>query len=140
MKAIRRLKRAFAAVALVLLLGTVNCLASDNASESFDRMLAHQPGRGTKVPVAGVDADPLIEAIVIPLREGVQRPVATAVPVAESFARMLAHAPSPIAPSVPANLGPDPLIAAMVEPLRQWLTEGAATAHFASARIPAVER
>lgn len=35
------LKSPFSAVAIALLLGTVNCVAADGISERFDRTLAH---------------------------------------------------------------------------------------------------
>jgi hypothetical protein len=120
MHAIRPPKTAIAFAFALQLAG--NCLAADAAADSFERMLAHQPGRG--VPAAQrAEVDPLLQAIVIPLREGAPRSMARPDAVADSFARMFAHEPNRVAPAVPAGLGGDPLIAAMVEPLRQWLAQ-----------------
>jgi hypothetical protein len=111
-----------AAVAFVLIAGAANCAASEGVLESFERMLTHEPGRGVPLASAQVTADPLVEAMVVPLRDGIRpAPPRAADPVAESFARMLAHVPSTHVPPVPAGIGADPLIAAVVEPLRQWL-------------------
>jgi hypothetical protein len=123
-----------AVVAFALLAGTVNCAASDAALDSFERMLAHQPGRSAPVVSVHAEVDPLIEAMVVPLRDGIRRsPLHAADAVAGSFARMLAHTPGANLPPVPAGIGPDPLIAAVVEPLRQWQAESVAAARYAAA-------
>lgn len=133
-------KSSLAAGAFALLLGTANCLAADGVAESFDRMLAHEPGRVTTATAADGNVDPLMKAMVSPLREGVQSAAAPmADPVAESFARMLAHAPSALASPASPNGGADPLISAMVEPLRQWLANGPTTARLAAARTEAAK-
>jgi hypothetical protein len=135
------LKPLRAVVALALLLGSVNGLAADAVVESFDRLLAHQPGPTKPVITADRDADPLIHAMVIPLRDPVRdSPAALAYPIAESFARMLAHTPGTVAPPLPPHTGPDPLIVAIVEPLRQSLSESAAATHFDIARSAATEQ
>lgn len=123
-----------AAITLALAAGAANSAASDAVLESFERMLAHEPGRGVPVSTMAAQADPLIEAMVVPLRDGIRRaPSPPADPVAESFARMLSHTPSTHVPPVPDGLGADPLVAAMVEPLRQWLADSAAATRRATA-------
>jgi hypothetical protein len=114
---------------LALAAGAASSAAGDAALNSFERMLAHQPSTHTPPTAAGAGADPLVEAMVVPLRGGVRQvPVRPADPVADSFARMLAHTPSTHVPPVPAGFGADPLVAAMVEPLRRPPTLGVAVA------------
>ncbi len=124
---------------LGLLLGACDGVAADEVAGSFDRMLAHQPAVGASIAAADRERDPLLQAVVIPLRDGVQHASAKADPIADSFARMLAHTPNWIMPAVPSSLGPDPLIAAIVEPLRESFA-AAATTHLASARATTGER
>jgi hypothetical protein len=125
------------AVAFALLLGSVNALAADPVSESFDRMLGHEPGPAIPATATDRDADPLIHAMILPLRNPARSSPPATDPIAESFARMLAYAPSTVAPPVPSSQGPDPLTVAMVEPLRRSLSESAEATHFATARSAA---
>ena len=118
-------KTSFSAIALALLCSSTNALAGDPVVESFDRMLSHRPNEVMPTRPLPSAADPLVDAIVVPLRDGVVRPIVPADPVAESFRRMLTHTPNHVAPPVPNDLGSDPLLAALVEPLREWLAQGA---------------
>lgn len=90
---------------------------ADPVVDSFDRMLAHAP---TATPVArpAEPADPLIAALVAPLRDGHAASVAARAddPVLASFDRMLRHEPTHTRAPVPA--GTDPLVAALIVPLR----------------------
>jgi len=103
-------------VALALVLSHAPGFAADPARASFDRMLSHQPAPAVRPAIVREPADPLIAALVVPLRDGAW-PERTSDAVAESFARMLDHEPSRIAPPLPADAGTDPLIAAVVWPL-----------------------
>ena len=103
-------------VSLALALASAPSLAGDPVRESFDRMLTPHAANAAPHVAATGTADPLIAALVVPLRDGVW-PSAHIDPVAESFARMLNHEPSRLAPPIPAGSGVDPLIAAMVWPL-----------------------
>lgn len=129
----RPLQASSLVVALGLLLGACDGVAADEVAGSFDRMLAHQPAVSAPITAADREQDPLLQAVVIPLRDGVRHASAKADPIADSFARMLAHTPNPAAPAVPSHLGPDPLIAAMVVPLREWFAESAAQTRVARA-------
>jgi hypothetical protein len=126
-----------AAVAIAMLLGTADCLAADSVAESFDRMLTHAPVRGVPLASFRSDVDPLVAALVVPLRDGVQPrgsavgAAAPADPVAQSFERLFAHRPTAMSSSVPARFGADPLHVAMVEPLRDSLARSAATTNHA---------
>ena len=133
MPAIRLTKSALVAAALTLF-GTANALAADGVAESFERMLAHQPGHGITATAADRDADPLVQAMVVPLRDGQPRILAKTDPVAESFARMLAHQPGTVVLTASSDRDHDPLVAAMVEPLRRWLASSAAMTRLAKAR------
>lgn len=115
---------------LTLALAAGSCFAQDNAAASFERMLSHQPSTHRPVTAAQRDADPLVAAIVVPLRDGAQRtPVfADADPLARSFARMLSHQPSTHQPVTAAQREIDPLVAVLVEPLRVWRSDAAAAA------------
>ncbi|MBK9235086.1 MAG: hypothetical protein IPO19_03085 [Rhodoferax sp.] len=96
-------------------------------------MLKHTPVTTAPAVPADFGTDPLIAAMVEPLRNGTQHTVAQVAKVdltIGGFDRMLAHSPTSTYPAVPANFGTDPLIAAMVEPLRQWRS-GGSSAQFA---------
>lgn len=111
-------------------LGGTAAQADDAVARSFERMLEQRSIPAPAVRPGRAELDPLQAAIVIPLRDGVGRPAASAPadPVLHSFERLFSHVPNPVAPPVPAGLGDDPLMAAMVEPLRTWLAgEAAAT-------------
>jgi hypothetical protein len=127
-------------VALGLLLGAYDGVAADEVAGSFDRMLAHRPAVSAPITAADREKDPLLQAVVIPLRDGVRYAHAKADPIADSFARMLAHTPNRSMPAVPSNLGADPLIAAIVEPLRESFAAAASTTRLASARATTGER
>jgi len=103
-------------VALALVLAAAPGFAADLARASFDRMLSHQSAPAARPAIVREPADPLIAALVVPLRDGTW-PERTSDAVAESFARMLNHEPSRIASPLPAQAGTDPLIAAVVWPL-----------------------
>lgn len=111
-------------------LGSAAAQADDAVVRSFERMLEPRPIPAPAVRPGRLEVDPLQAAIVIPLRDGVGRPAASAPAdtVLHSFERLFSHVPNRVAPPLPAGLGDDPLIAAMVEPLRTWLAgEAAAT-------------
>ena len=129
----RHLKSPLVAVALALAAGTANCYASDAIEGSFQRMLSHEPASAAVAALAA-PADPLIEAMVVPLRDGFRTPLYAVDPVAGGFARMLAHTPNPVSPPVPAGAGVDPLVAAMIEPMRRSFAEGEAPTHYAVVR------
>lgn len=120
-------------VALALLLAATPSFATDPVRASFDRMLTHEPVATAPPAAPQAPADPLIAALVVPLRDGVKQAVPMTDAVAQSFERMLTHSPNWVAPPVPAGLGDDPLLAAMVEPLRQWLAQSASVTTHAAA-------
>ncbi|MBK6866255.1 MAG: hypothetical protein IPG91_23450 [Ideonella sp.] len=124
-----------ASIALALAMAAGNCLAQDSAAASFERMFSHQPATHQPVTAAQRDADPLVAALVVPLRDGVQRAPAFAAadPVAQSFARLFAHQPHATAPALPAGSATDPLVAALIEPLRDGHGSAAASLRLASA-------
>ncbi|MBK6294679.1 MAG: hypothetical protein IPF55_10605 [Rhodoferax sp.] len=115
--------------AILALFGACAQAATDPVALSFERMLNHTPATSAPAVPANFGTDPLIAAMVVPLRNGTPH---TAPQVAKvdltigGFDRMLAHTPTTATPAVPANFGTDPLIAAMVEPLRQWRSGGSA--------------
>lgn len=109
---------AFTTIAFALALASGPSLAGDPVSESFGRMLTPHAATASHANVAPGPADPLIAAVVMPLRDGVW-PAVRVDPVAESFARLLNHEPNCAAPPVPAGSAVDPLIAAVVRPLLQ---------------------
>jgi hypothetical protein len=82
-------------------------------------MLAVEPASAGAPAVPIGPADPLIAALVVPVREGTTsiRTNRPSDPVLESFARMLAHEPNWATPALPQGAGADPLIAAVVWPL-----------------------
>lgn len=104
---------------LALALTSLNGQADDEVRRSFDRMLAHEAAPATQAAPAAAPADPLVAALVVPLRDGVwpREPAADADPVVASFSRMLNHEPSSHVPALPADAGTDPLVAAVVLPL-----------------------
>jgi hypothetical protein len=114
-----------AAVALAVTGASSASFATEPVSASFDRMLAHQAAPTGRADPARTDVDPLVAAIVVPLRDGTAAPTSVRAaiagnatdPVAESFARMLSHEPGRFAPARPAGDEADPLIAAIVLPL-----------------------
>lgn len=107
---------AAAVTAAVLTLVTSPARAGDEVAASFERMLAPHEGVAARAAVAPGPADPLLAAVVVPLRDGVW-PAAPVDPVLASFTRLLSHAPNRVAPAVPAGEPADPLIAAVVQPL-----------------------
>ncbi len=60
------------------------CLAQDGAAASFERMLSHQPTTHQPVTAAQRDTDPLVAALVVPLRDG---PAAAATSQRQASAR-----------------------------------------------------
>jgi hypothetical protein len=105
-------------VAAALMAASSHSMAFDSLRASFERMLDHEPAAMSAAATPGAPADPLIAAMVLPLRDGVWPvPAVASDPVAQSFARMLAHGPSRHSPARPAAEGADPLIAAVVLPL-----------------------
>jgi hypothetical protein len=105
-------------VAAALLVASSPGMAFDSLRAGFDRLLADEPAAVSAAATPAGPADPLLAAMVLPLRDGVAPAQAVAGdPVAESFARMLAHAPSRHSPPRPAGEVADPLIAAVVLPL-----------------------
>lgn len=106
-------------LALAIALASGPALAADEVRASFDRMLAHEPTSASAPAALGQPADPLVAALVVPLRDGVQpaRAFVPADPVFDSFARMFSHQPNRASPALPAGTGPDPLIAVVVRPL-----------------------
>ncbi|HRC39529.1 MAG TPA: hypothetical protein PK420_15755 [Rubrivivax sp.] len=62
-----------ASIALALAMAAGTCLAQDGAAASFERMLAHQPATHQPVTAAQRDTDPLVAALVVPLRDGIRR-------------------------------------------------------------------
>ena len=114
-----------AVVALAIAGASGTALAADPVRASFDRMLAVEAAPTLQAAAPRDECDPLVAAIVVPLRDGWagRVPVVTAGPaadpVAEGFARMLNHEPSRFAPTRPEGLGADPLIAAIVLTLLQ---------------------
>lgn len=113
---------------LALALTSLHGQADDEVRRSFDRMLARDAAApattavNAEAPPAG-PADPLVAALVRPLRDGVwpeaqpAMPPRLADPVVAGFARMLGHEPSSHTPPLPTDAGTDPLIAAVVLPL-----------------------
>lgn len=99
--------------------------AADPIRESFDRMLAHQATPTSLAAAPRADVDPLIAAVVVPLRDGAVAPNPVRVslagngkdPVVDAFVRMLSHEPGRFAPARPEVADADPLIAAVVLPL-----------------------
>jgi len=124
-----------ASIALALAMAAGTCLAQDSAAASFERMLSHQPSTHQPVTAAQREADPLVAALVVPLRDGFPRlpAFATDDPLAQSFARLFAHQPNAIAPALPSGSGTDPLVAALIEPLRDGSAAAAAAQRHASA-------
>lgn len=124
-----------ASIALALAMAAGTCLAQDGAAASFERMLSHQPSTHQPVTAAQRDTDPLVAALVVPLRDGIQPLPAFAAndPLAQSFARLFAHQPNAIAPALPSGSGTDPLVAALVEPLRDGPAAAGASQRHASA-------
>ena len=94
-----------ASIALALAMAAGTCLAQDGAAASFERMLAHQPATHQPVTAAQRDTDPLVAALVVPLRDGIRRQPALA----------------------------DPLVAALIEPLRDGPAAAGASQRHASA-------
>jgi hypothetical protein len=101
-------------------------LAADPVRAGFERMLAPQAAPHIGAPATPREpADPLVEAIVAPVREGIGHPAAVRAAiagestdaVARSFARMLDHEPARFTPARPDSADADPLIAAIVWPL-----------------------
>lgn len=105
-------------IAAVLPLLGAPAHAGDEIQQSFDRMLAPREGRAARAVAPSGPADPLIAAVVVPLRDGVW-PAMPADPALASFARLFRHEPNHVAPTVPAGEPADPLIAAVVRPLLQ---------------------
>jgi hypothetical protein len=106
-------------VVVALALASSSGLAADPVRASFDRMLAHEPMPAGGPAATRGPADPLIAALVVPLRDG-EHPSPPAAPtdsVTESFARMFNHEPNRTPPAPPESAGADPLIAAVVWPL-----------------------
>lgn len=94
---------------------------ADPVMDSFDRMLSHA---ATSTPIArpAEPADPLVAALVEPLRDGrstamAQVPGSADDPVRLSFVRMLTYTATPMPIARPAEPA-DPLVAALIEPLR----------------------
>jgi hypothetical protein len=108
-------------VALALAFASSSGMTADPVRASFDRMLAHEPMPAGAPAATRGPADPLIAALVVPLRDGTRfaRPAIATDPVAESFARMFDHEPNRTAPALPESAGTDPLIAAIVWPLQR---------------------
>jgi hypothetical protein len=107
-----------AGVAAALAAASSPGMAFDPLRASVERMLADGPVAARPVAVPAGPADPLLAAIVLPLRDGTKPAGAEATdPVVESFARMLRHEPSRHLPPLPQGAGADPLIAAVVLPL-----------------------
>lgn len=106
-------------VALALAFASSSGIAADPMQASFDRMLAHVPMATGVADAASGPADPLVAALVVPLRDGTwpARPAILTDPVAESFSRMFTHEPSWTTPALPEDSGSDPLIASVVWPL-----------------------
>ncbi len=107
---------------LALALTSLSGQADSEVRGSFDRMLAHDATPATQAAPAAAfagPADPLVAALVVPLRDGVwpAEPAADADPVVASFSRMLNHEPSRHVPMLPVDAGTDPLVAAVVLPL-----------------------
>jgi hypothetical protein len=125
------------ALAALITLSFLAAAHADPVADSVQRMLDHS---ATRAPVArpAEPADPLLAALIQPLRDGGGSAGARSAavgddPVRASFDRMLQHAPTALAARVPA--GTDPLVAALIEPLRdghgpdatRLLAQGAAT-------------
>ena len=108
-------------VVVALALASSSGLAADPVCASFDRMLAHEPMPAGGPAATRGPADPLIAALVLPLRDGAHpsRPVVPSDAVVESFTRMFNHEPNRTPPALPESAGADPLIAAIVRPLLQ---------------------
>jgi hypothetical protein len=105
-------------VAAALLLASSPGMAFDSLRAGFDRLLADEPAPVSAAATPAGPADPLLAAMVLPLRDGVRPAQAVAGdPVTESFARMLRHEPSRHSPPLPGDDVADPLIAAVVLPL-----------------------
>ncbi len=118
-----------AAVALAFAASSV---IADPLHAGFERMLAVEPASAGAPAVPIGPADPLIAALVVPVREGTTsiRMSRPSDPVLESFARMLAHEPNWAPPALPQGAGADPLIAAVVWPLlrsKHYTVAGAAS-------------
>jgi hypothetical protein len=108
-------------VALALAFASSSGMTADPVRASFERMLAHEPMLTRAPAETRGPVDPLIAALVVPLRDGTRfaSPTVATDPVAESYARMFNHEPNRIAPVLPASAGTDPLIAAIVWPLQR---------------------
>lgn len=115
------IRQATLSAALVLFASVGAHAADDALTQSFDRMFAHAPASGAVAAPAGQAADPLLAAMVVPLRDGFAAPQPRHDAVLAGFTRMLQHAPSRHTPALPASVGADPLQLAMVEPLRNGL-------------------
>ena len=120
-------------VALALAFANSSGAAEDPVRVSFDRMLTHAPAPASAPAGASAAADPLVAALVVPVRDGTRPagPASATDPVAESFARMFAHEPSRHTPALPESASVDPLIAAVVWPLlrsNQYTVAGGAPA------------
>ena len=113
--------------AILALFGACAQAATDPVALSFERMLNHTPVTTAPAVPANFGTDPLIAAMVEPLRSGTLH---TAAQVAKvdltigGFDRMLADSPTSTYLPVPANFVTDPLVSAMVEPLRLWQSGG----------------
>ena len=125
--------------AILALFGACAQAATDPVALSFERMLNHTPITSAPAVPANFGTDPLLAAMVEPLRNGTPHTVTQVAKVdltIGGFDRMLAHSPTTATPAVPANFGTDPLIAAMVVPLRLWQSGGSAVqfAHIGTSR------
>lgn len=107
-----------AVTAAVLTLVTSPARAGDEVAASFERMLAPHTGVAAPSIAAPGPVDPLLAALVVPLRDGVW-PATPVDPVLASFMRLFSHEPNRVAPAAPAGEPADPLIAAVVQPLLQ---------------------
>lgn len=114
------------AAAATALLATGLAQAQDPVRAGFDRMLDHTACTCVAAVPAQASAahDPLLTAMVLPLRDGMP---ALAVnwtrqdAAGASFERMLAHEASSHRPAMPQPAMEDPLVLALVEPLRESL-------------------
>lgn len=130
------------AAAAAALLATGLAQAQDPVRSSFERMLDHTACTCVAAVPAQASAahDPLLAAMVLPLREGMP---ALAVNWARqdaagaSFERMLAHVASTHRPLVPQPAMDDPLVLALVEPSRESLI---AEARAQRTRVASAER
>jgi hypothetical protein len=119
-------------IALALAFAAASGRAADPVRAGFDRMLTTERASAVAPAVPDGPADPLIAALVVPLRDGATVTSASraADPVVESFARMLTHEPNRATPELPQGAWTDPLIAAVVWPLlrsKHYTVAGAAS-------------